>query len=449
MIVRNMMGFGGGKLTNLMIEGHSFVDSTKFFPLILNERIKSDCFNDYAISGSLISDLVSRASSVDANIKQGQNNILILWIGTNDLVTIDGTTAYNAFKGYVENRLVAGWKIWTFTITPRGGVTETWNTRKEVFNGLMRTDLSVLDNVQIIDTDTLGLTNYADKFHFSDNIHPAELGAYISVNKLITDLKISYPKIEKDIPNTIPLTLTATGDGSGVASLNIYTSEYTTITLDGDSNFYYDAAGTQYANKACCISPGANRLLYIKTTTGVSNMVIEKDKITKINSWTSATNTPSLGGSISNMSALTILSMVGKSTISGSINNLINLITVSITGGNNTLSGEIYNLINLQSFVCYGNNTLTFTTVRNSTGLSNLLIGSMNTLTSENVNQLLADFWYNKDVSKPITTRAINLSGSVTSGAPTGQGIIDKAALQGYRSPNNDGQYALWTVTTK
>lgn len=33
-------------------------------------------------------------------------------------------------------------------------------------------------------------------------------------------------------------------------------------------------------------------------------------------------------------------------------------------------------------------------------------------------------------------------------GAPTGQGLTDLAALRAYRSPNNDAQYALWTIET-
>lgn len=71
--------------------------------------------------------------------------------------------------------------------------------------------------------------------------------------------------------------------------------------------------------------------------------------------------------------------------------------------------------------------------------------------TSAEVNQLLADVWANKDDNKTDTDgfttpyRSIGFN-TVGSGAPTGQGLTDLAALRAYRSPNNDGAYALWTI---
>lgn len=50
---------------------------------------------------------------------------------------------------------------------------------------------------------------------------------------------------------------------------------------------------------------------------------------------------------------------------------------------------------------------------------------------------------------KPDDANNINISGSVSSGAPTGQGITDKDNLQAYRSPNNDPTKSLWTVSTR
>lgn len=67
---------------------------------------------------------------------------------------------------------------------------------------------------------------------------------------------------------------------------------------------------------------------------------------------------------------------------------------------------------------------------------------------SAEVNQILADVWTNKDAPKGFPTyRWIILNGG-TSQAPTGQGIIDKAALQAYRSPTPPGTAALWTILT-
>jgi hypothetical protein len=57
-------------------------------------------------------------------------------------------------------------------------------------------------------------------------------------------------------------------------------------------------------------------------------------------------------------------------------------------------------------------------------------------LTSANVNQILADVWANRAI-QPTWVRNISLN-NAGSGAPTGQGIVDKAALQGLG----------WTIVT-
>jgi hypothetical protein len=79
--------------------------------------------------------------------------------------------------------------------------------------------------------------------------------------------------------------------------------------------------------------------------------------------------------------------------------------------------------------------------------------------TSEEVNQLLADLWANRDEDKTNeyerdgcseffkSDRSIHLN-TIGSGPPTGQGITDKTNLEAYRSPNNDPQYDLWTIET-
>lgn len=68
--------------------------------------------------------------------------------------------------------------------------------------------------------------------------------------------------------------------------------------------------------------------------------------------------------------------------------------------------------------------------------------------TSAQVNQLLADLWANRDLTgTQQSLRIIDLRFGA-SGSPTGQGIIDKAALQAYRSPGNNPAYSLWTINT-
>jgi len=97
----------------------------------------------------------------------------------------------------------------------------------------------------------------------------------------------------------------------------------------------------------------------------------------------------------------------------------------------------------------YGEHTtITVPRVNNLKDLSYLDITGL-VLTSANVNQILADIRANKDEAKTQLYRLIGLVGAAGTGAPTGQGITDAAYLAAYRTPNNDGAYDLWTVTTR
>ena len=134
------------------------------------------------------------------------------------------------------------------------------------------------------------------------------------------------------------------------------------------------------------------------------------------------------GCRISNLTSLTYLRWYGNNTGTGSVSILTSLIYLS-WGGSNT-SDKILRVNNHPS-LCY------------------FALPVNNTYTSTEINQLLADFWGNKDAPKTRSERVINLQAAPGTQAPTGQGLIDKAALAAYRSPNNLPQYALWTVTTR
>ena len=124
--------------------------------------------------------------------------------------------------------------------------------------------------------------------------------------------------------------------------------------------------------------------------------------------------------------ALTYLSVTGSNTITGSVAGLTDM-TILFVGGNNTLTGWE-------------------TVAASATGLCYLYQRGVTVLTSTQVNAALAGFWANRDAVKPRIERTINLA-NTGNGAPTGQGLVDKAALQAYKSPNNTGP-VVWTVTT-
>ena len=154
-----------------------------------------------------------------------------------------------------------------------------------------------------------------------------------------------------------------------------------------------------------------------------------------------------LTGSVAGLTGLTYLSVSGSNTLSGSVAGLTGL-TLLFVGGNNTLTGSVAGLTDLTLLFVGGNNTLTGweTVAASATGLCYLYQRGVTVLTSTQVNAALAGFWANRDAVKPRSERTINLT-NTGNGAPTGQGLVDKAALQAYKSPNNTGP-VVWTVTT-
>jgi len=157
----------------------------------------------------------------------------------------------------------------------------------------------------------------------------------------------------------------------------------------------------------------------------------------------------SITGNISDKTDLCFFEAWGDNTISGSVESLSQLYWL-VAAGNSSLSGSISGLTNLQNVnIASTSSTITVPRTINLTSLYELEVTGI-VLTSSNVNQILADFVTNKDSQNlRQNNRIIDLTGKSGSGAPSGQGIIDKAALQLYRSPNNNGSYDLWTVTTR
>ena len=355
-----------------------------------------------------------------------------------------------------------------------------------------------MDNVSYAKTYWNGLYTY---IVFSDNRG--------STGRVVADMTMSALSLMAYAYNT-QLTVTATGTGAGVSTLVLAASEDTTLFLGGNANFYTDAEGTLGATSTFTVVTGADRTIYLKCTAGTAYLNIQKNKLTKINI-ASAVNSPSIGEDISRLTALTYLSVGGNNTLSGSVAGLTTLTYLAVTGdntltgsiaaltaltslsvfgnntltgsvtalpsltllevagyntisgsiaalvgleymsawGSNTLTGSIASLTGLIFLQGYGNNTLTFPNVTNITGLCSLYVHTSVTLTSTNVNQLLADFWLNRNAAKPSAIRVINIAGSITSGAPTGQGLTDKAALAAYSSPTPPATAALWTCTTR
>lgn len=137
-----------------------------------------------------------------------------------------------------------------------------------------------------------------------------------------------------------------------------------------------------------------------------------------------------------------------SSHVAGYYGDLSNLaLKIVSLNGNNTCSVTLDNITTLEYFKST-NVTVNVTRVILLTKLSYFSVLYI-TKDATWTNQVLADFWTNRDQPKTSnpTYRDIGING-VNIAAPTGQGLIDKAALQNYRSPNNDAGVDLWRVYT-
>jgi hypothetical protein len=146
----------------------------------------------------------------------------------------------------------------------------------------------------------------------------------------------------------------------------------------------------------------------------------------------------------------------GGSHFSGSINGWtkcgVLVSKYSTSPSYNTFTGSLLNLPDLADLQLDDSSTITKPTTLVSFKKLFRFKSSIWALTTANQNQYLADFITNKDEAKgdvagitPI--RDIDLTGTLTTDKPTGQGLTDAAALRLYRSPNNNVAYPVWTVT--
>lgn len=283
----------------------------------------------------------------------------------------------------------------------------------------------------------------------------------------ITNLiKLTYFKnigtnnnITGDISNLIDLTYLYTNDacGSLIGSITLLTkltyifvgnttilsgsiSDLTSLTyvqINGDNSLTGDLTNLV----------DLTFLLVLGNNVSITGDVTGLTKLTTLR----IEGTNSITGDVSGLTELTVLvnnNGINTNTLYGDVTGLTKMVYLELSG-NNSVTGDIQYMTNLQVCYTFGTSILSVPNVTNIKGLLYLKLHDTVTLTSDNVNQILADFWANRDEPKLRTERIINIAGSLSSGSPTGQGIIDKAALQAYRSPNNDPTKALWTVTTR
>jgi lysophospholipase L1-like esterase len=336
----------------MVIEGHSFMPPNTALPQVLNDAVDTSAgFYNSAVGGSTIAMCVSRVGVVNSKFITETSqikNALVVYIGTNDVTNTPGTGAakYAELKSYIQS-ISANVDKFVYTITPStvSGKDGRFETERDTFNGLLRTDLALLDRVYILDTDTISeLDDSTDTTYYLDLVHPSWTGVQLLAS-LFTD-KISQlytPSVLSAAVPDVPITmeLSATGTGDGVATLTISVLEDVSVTIDANGTFYSDAGGTLNPSTTKKLYYGISNIVYIKVTSGTSNMVLEKNKIIQIGGWASVVNAPSLKTDISLFQPyLVALYIPGQNEVFGDISNFYNLIAIQVTG-NNALSGII------------------------------------------------------------------------------------------------------------
>jgi hypothetical protein len=381
------------------------------------ERFETSEYFVHPTSGSTVAGIVAREAVTDSKIVADTVNVLALWIGTNDLTESAGTgaAAYAAMKSYIEDRITAGWKVYVFTMTPSTytGKGAGFEANRLVFNGLMRSDLALLTDVTVLDTDTISeLDDSTDALYYYDLLHLTWLGGSLAAELFFDALTAKYTaNCMKAEEVDTPINLTLAGTGAGVATLKMKVSKDVLITLDGNARFYSDSGGTADESLTYTVTPvGGEKTRYIKCTSGTANMVLSRNSVVNFGGlsssvgWAASTNAPSLGGSIAQfVNALTLV-INGNNTMSGAITGLTQL-TILTVFGSNTLSGSVAGLTALTIFNVFGSNTITGD-ISGATGLKTLINEStVNTISGSLTN--MPDIAYVKVVGTS------SLSGSI------------------------------------
>jgi hypothetical protein len=382
-------GYWTDLLFNNVIEGHSYMTTGSPMVPFINDGIRTGFTYTAAVGGNVVADMVARQAVVDSKLESLNNvykNILAIWIGANDIVNTagQGTTAYNALKSYVQSRITAGWKVYIYTIVGivGGGRGATFESERNIFNGLLRTDLALINGVYILDTDTIAeLDDSTNTTYFNvDQVHLSPTGYYLASQLFINRMVANYSNRVLPLTVALPnLTITASGNGTGVSTLFLSSDfNWSVLTLDGLGKFYSDAAGTLNETNVLGFSTSGNQSIYIRCSAGVSNLVVVKNYINEIGGISNPANAPFIEGSVALLTNLTSLIVTGDNNLSGSVAGLTLLTHIYVIGAN-TLSGSVAGLTLLDYVDVRGTNTLSGS-VAGLTSLTKLLVLGNNTL---------------------------------------------------------------------
>ena len=236
----------------------------------------------------------------------------------------------------------------------------------------------------------------------------------------------------EDAQNRLVIPLAATGNGTGVFTLRLYSTVTSTAYISGLGRFYTDAAGTLGEATSRTLTANVLTTLYVRLSSGAAYVIVDNasaipcfGSITHGGihyAFTEATNAPAISGldisylkyctkiristdlnlsvikgSVSGLTALTYLLLNGSLlTCSGSVAGLTSLTTLNLVGSQLTCSGSVAGLTSLTTLYLVGYQLTCSGSVAGLTSLMYfVLVGSQLTC-SGSVKELLKKLttWY-------------------------------------------------------
>lgn len=204
-----------------------------------------------------------------------------------------------------------------------------------------------------LDTDTLSvLDDPTDTTYYSDGVHLTWEGNYHAATLFGTKIAEVYANIvAQSMPEsgTTEMTLAA---NAAVIYPSYNFSEVTTLTVDGNANFYADAAGTLRERKQITMAPRSTyQPIYIKCTSGSYKLKMSNNKLTHIYHITA--HAPSaVTVDISDFPGLKYCYISpASSAVSGDLSNLVDLESFNVNVASIcSVSGSMTLLTNLYQF---------------------------------------------------------------------------------------------------
>lgn len=160
------------------------------------------------------------------------------------------------------------------------------------------------------------------------------------------------------------LTLTATGNGTGVRTLRMKSYGDMHVILTGRAWFYTNPEGTAGKSKIWHLEPGEIRTIYVRCASGNALMIFHHaDRLMEwgdyyYDGFAGTENCPSVGGDLSGFRNIRRINGIYENTLTGNLNNMDSLVVLALFG-NNTVGGDLDRLNPaFERLAVWGMNTL-------------------------------------------------------------------------------------------